>query len=141
MDSTVFKTVISGTLVFVIGQITQNFLLKPIQDHKKVIGKIDNKLKFYANILTNFGFNNKTIVEITDMMRALSCDFESSYKQIPFRSFLSRLGVVADEKSASKVASKLIYLSNAGGRKDERIDKCNDAIEKVREILKIKSLD
>lgn len=144
MNNTVFKTVISGTLVFVIGQTLQNFVLKSIQDHKKVVGEIDNKLKFYANILTNFGFNGgfngKIVVEVTDKIRALSCDFESSYKQIPLKWFFSKIGVIVDEKSAGKVASYLIYLSNAGGRKDDRIDSCNDAIEKIREILKIKSL-
>ena len=64
MNNQVFYIVLSGTLVFVFGQILQKFFLEPIKDYKKTIGRIDNKLKFYANILTNTGFNQKMLVEI-----------------------------------------------------------------------------
>lgn len=52
-QSIVFQTVMSGVLVFVLSEIIQNFFLKPLQKYKEVIGKTDNQLKFYANVITS----------------------------------------------------------------------------------------
>jgi len=141
MNNQVFYIVLSGTLVFVFGQILQKFFLEPIKDYKKTIGRIDNKLKFYANILTNTGFNQKMLVEITDIMRTLSCDIESDFKQIPLTGFLSRIDLIEEKKEVAEVAQGLIFLSNAGGRSDDRIEKCDDRINKIRKILKIEPLN
>ena len=143
MNNQVFYTVISGTLVFVLGQILQRFLLEPIKEYKKTVGKIDNKLKFYLNILTNtvFSKDQQRIVEITDLMRNLSCEFESTYKQIPLTNWLSKLGVIEKKKDVAKVAQGLIFLSNAGGRDESRIDKCDERINEVRKLLKIEALN
>ena len=141
MNNQVFYIVLSGTLVFVFGQILQKFFLEPIKDYTKTIGRIDNKLKFYANILTNTGFNQKMLVEITDIMRTLSCDIESDFKQIPLTGFLSRIDLIEEKKEVAEVAQGLIFLSNAGGRSDDRIEKCDDRINKIRKILKIEPLN
>lgn len=141
MNNQVFYTVVSGTLIFVIGQILQRFFLEPIQEYRKTIGEIDNKLKFYANILTNSGFNQKIILEITDTMRTLSCKIESGYKQIPFTNFLSKIGFIEEKKEVSEVAQGLIFLSNAGGRGESRIEKCDERIDRIRKIFKIESLN
>ena len=141
MNNQVYYIVLSGTLVFVFGQILQKFFLEPIKDYKKTIGRIDNKLKFYANILTNTGFNQKMLVEITDIMRTLSCDIESDFKQIPLTGFLSRIDLIEEKKEVAEVAQGLIFLSNAGGRSDDRIEKCDDRINKIRKILKIEPLN
>jgi hypothetical protein len=143
MNNQVFYTVISGTLVFVLGQILQRFLLEPIKEYKKTVGKIDNKLKFYSNVLTNpiFSKDRKMIVEITDIMRTLSCEIESAYKQIPLTSWLSKLKIVERKKDIAKVAQDLIFLSNAGGRDESRIDKCDERINEIRRLLKIEPLE
>ncbi|MEK6833621.1 MAG: hypothetical protein AABY32_06265 [Nanoarchaeota archaeon] len=141
MNNQVFYTVTSGTLVFVIGQILQKFFLEPIYEYKKTIGEIDNKLKFYANILTNSGFNQKIILEITNTMRTLSCQIESNYKQIPFTDFLSRIGCIEGKKEIAEVAQGLIFLSNAGGRGESKIEKCDERIDQIRKIFKIESLN
>lgn len=141
MNNQVFYTVLSGTLVFVFGQILQKFFLEPIQGYKKTVGEIDNKLKFYANILTNTGFNQKILVEITDTMRTLSCQIESDYKQIPLTGVMSRIGLIENKKEIAEVAQGLIFLSNAGGRDDNRIEKCDERINNIRKVLKIESLN
>ena len=53
----VFQTVFAGTFVFVFGQIIQMFILEKINRYKKIIGKIDNRLKFYFKIIKNPGMD------------------------------------------------------------------------------------
>jgi len=140
MNNQIFYTVLSGTLIFVLGQIIQNFILDPIYKYKKVVGKIDNKLKYYANILTNSLIAEKYLITITNVMRRLSCDLETSYKQIPFNKLFVLAKVVQSKKRISDSARGLIFLSNAGGRGDARIDKCDETIDKIRENLQIENL-
>ena len=51
--SEIFLTIISGVLVFVIGQLFNEYFLKPIQDYKKLRGKIAYTLTFYAQLYMN----------------------------------------------------------------------------------------
>jgi len=141
MNNQVFYTVLSGTLVFIIGQTVQKFILEPIQQYKKIVGEIDNKLKFYANILTNKGFSQKMLVKVTNTIRDLSCNFESSYKQIPLTGFFSLLRIIESKKDVAKVAQGLIFLANEGGRDDSKIEKCDERINEIRKLLKIDLLN
>jgi len=141
MNNQVFYTVVSGTLVFVLGQILQRFILEPIQSYKKTVGKIDNKLKFYSNVLTNAGFKHEFLADVTDTIRKLSCEIESDYKQIPFSRLLSKLKVIEKHEDVARVAQGLIFLSNAGGRDNSRIEKCDDRINEIRYLLKIEPLN
>lgn len=140
MNNQVFYTIISGTIVFVLGQTLQRFVLEPIQNYKKTIGKIDNKLKFYSNILTNSGFEDNFLAKITDIIRKLSCEIEANYKQIPFNWLLSKMRAIESKKELAEVAQGLIFLSNAGGRSGNNIEKCDERINNIRKILKIESL-
>lgn len=136
-QSTVFQTVISGVLVFTIGQIIQRFLLEPIQKYKAIIGKIDNKLKFYANIITNPGITLKTTqsrkdkyLECSNVLRDLSCELEENYKRIPFGE------IIKSKEKISEAARCLIGLSNGIFDSGDRGN--NDKlIRKIRESLNI----
>lgn len=46
-------TIISGVLVFVIGQVILERVIKPLQEYKKIKSKISYLLAFYANVYTN----------------------------------------------------------------------------------------
>lgn len=74
--SQTFWTILVGVTVFVLGQIIQNFFLKPIQDLKRVIGEISHKVKFHSNIITNSGVNEEMINKASGDMRDLSCQLE-----------------------------------------------------------------
>ena len=141
MENQVFYTVLSGTSVFVLGQILQKFILEPFQEYKKTIGRIDNRLKFYSNILTNAGFTRKIIVEVTDAMRNLSCDLEANYKQIPFNQLFVNLKLLESKKDMATAAQGLIFVSNAGGRRDSGFDRVDNRINEIRKLLKIESLN
>jgi len=122
LNNIVFQTVISGTLIFLIGECIQKFVLTPIVEHKKIIAKIDNKLKYYSNVILNPPTEHSAISQDTydgakEILRKLSCDLESTYKMIPFKEAFSYLGLVSCKKQISDSATDLIALYNLTGQK------------------------
>jgi len=135
-QSVVFQTVISGVLVFVLSQYILKFIIEPLQEYKKIIAKIDNKLKFYANIISNPGILPRDVIlEYSDEIRSLSCELEQIYKQIPF-AFLRRL--IKSQQLISDSASRLIRLSNSLYQGDALRN--DEDIRKIRENLNIPEL-
>ena len=135
-QSVVFQTVISGVLVFVLSQYILKFIIEPLQEYKKIIAKIDNKLKFYANIISNPGILPRDVIlECSDEIRSLSCELEQIYKQIPF-AFLRRL--IKSQQLISDSASRLIRLSNSLYQGDALRN--DEDIRKIRENLNIPEL-
>lgn len=129
----VFETILSGIGVFILGQLFLEIILKPKLKYREVVGKIDNKLKFYAHVITNPGIpKTELITNCSHELRELSCDLESVYKQI----LLKQRG---RDKNISEAASLLINLSNSlyeaghGIRNSENLDR-------VRKLLYIPQL-
>lgn len=84
----VFQTVLSGTLVFVVGQIIQIFILEKIYKYRETLGRIDNRLKLYFKIIKNPGTDAHPIERLqvgSQELLQLSCDLESCRKQLIFR--------------------------------------------------------
>jgi len=133
-QSIVFQTVMSGVLVFVLSEAIQKFFLEPLQRYKEVIGKIDNQLKFYANVITNPGniLPREIYLECSNTLRKLSCEIEANYKQIPFKKLDTR-------KKVSDAASRLIRLSNNLSRAGEVLHNSGD-IDGIRKDLNIPEL-
>ncbi len=134
----IFATVLSGVTIFVVGQIIQQLIIEPYLQYKKVVGEIDNKLKFYSNIMTNGGLKQELVIEVIDALRQLSCDLESSYKMM-----LVRIG--PSKEDISKAATCLIFLSNSTGINNNQysdigVDKITETEDKVRKILGIQKL-
>ena len=131
----VFQTVISGVIIFVVGDIIQKFVLEPYQKYKGIIGKIDNELKFYANTIANPGtLEREPALDCSKALRRLSCDLEATYKQIPFRRISAR-------QKISDSARRLILLSN-----NLFVEKSSNTainvktMERIRENLNIQAL-
>lgn len=59
MDLTVFLTVLSGVMTFVIGQLIVKLLLDPVQDMKKTIAQISHTLIERENVIANPGVPKK----------------------------------------------------------------------------------
>lgn len=86
-QSVVFQTVISGVFVFILSQYISRFIIEPLQEYKKIIAKIDNKLKFYSKVIVNPPFTNQLSEDYLvakQELRELSCELEASYKILPF---------------------------------------------------------
>lgn len=96
----VFQTVITGVLIFVIGQIFQNFFLQPLQELKKVVGKIDYQLKFSANVYTSSLRPQEDYNKVSESLRDVSCELETNFHAVPscMISLLSFFGVVPSKE-------------------------------------------
>lgn len=138
-QSIVFQTVISGVLIFILKELIQEFILLPIKKYKEIIGKVDNRLKYYTNIITNSGLNRDIISESSKIMRELSCELETAYKQIFPKKLLYLLKIIPAQNLISESARSLIFLSNAGGQEGK--EGMNfDEIAKLRKNLNISEI-
>lgn len=131
LDNPIFQTVISGVFVLFISDIIQSCCLKPFQHYKGVIGKIDNALQFYANVVgspsTFSGTGNAK--ECSTTLRSLSSDLAATRRQMSVR-------YRGNDKKISNAARELIGLSNSLGKTDT--GETNDArSQKIREALDI----
>lgn len=138
MIESVVGGIISGVVLHIIGEIFQRFFLSPVQEYKKVVGKVDNRLKYYANIFSNSLNHAAIAIEARKIIRELSCELEAAYKQIPFRDQVPPT-IIPRKNGITKAARGLIYLSNVAGDSGNA-----DAIEKqmkiIREQLRIPEL-
>jgi len=137
MENGLVLAVVGSVPTVVLGQMIQRFVLEPIQEYKKVIGKIDNRLKYFKNIIANSGSKEEFVSEARKILRELSCDLEAAYKQIPFRS--NMIWFLPTQANLADAARRLIYLSNAGGESGGEV-RNDTAIRKIRDILSIPEL-
>ena len=133
----VFQTVFSGTLVFVFGQITQLFILEKIYKYREILGKIDNRLKFYFKIIKNPGNDTHPQQRLQDSSQELlqlSCDLESSRKQLIFR-------CKQMDKNVSQ-ASKLLFDLHIGifAKSDNMSEQNLKNLAEIRKLLNIPEL-
>ena len=120
---TIFWTVLSGTCVFILGQIFVEFGLRPVLEFRKIRRKILYNLYYFSNRYSN----SQMRVEDFELIRELAAELKSySYE----RSVLYRK---VDMESA---ISGLIGLSNSGGADQKFI---REMVEKVEQALNPKN--
>ncbi|MCL4397414.1 hypothetical protein M1403_00035 [Patescibacteria group bacterium] len=130
-----FWTIFAGVTVFSLGQIFQNFFLKPLQTFQNVKGEIIHKVKFHSNVITNSGLDKEHLSWASGDMRDLSCQLETSYLLVPFTSVLSRFSLIPPRIDIREAARILILLSNAGGMPGNE-EKNAKSIDKLKKLLK-----
>lgn len=135
----VFQTVLSGVLVFILGQVLIRFVIEPIQELKKTIGKISYELKFYANVYTSANIAPETFWEVSKVLRKLASELEANYNAIPIKDIFSFTRVIPCFVQFSKASENLIRLSNGAGDKEFPV-KNAEAADKIRSALGIKTL-
>ena len=136
LSNQTFQTIIAGVLIFTLGQIIQNFVLKPIQDFMVLKVEISHKVKFHSNILTNSGIKPKRIDWASGDMRDLSSQLESKYIIIPIKWLFILLRIIPSKKDIKDAVTCLTFLSNAGGQA-EYISENANKIDKLKKDLKI----
>lgn len=127
-------TVVTGVLVYVLGQAVQNFILKPIQDFRVVLVQISHKVKFWENYLINSGLREDKTKQCRADMRDLASNLESKYIIIPFKKQLLYFNMVPAPENVRTAARNLIFLSNAGGESGSE-GRNNEAIDLLRKKL------
>jgi len=144
---TAAATICGGVLVFVTSQVIQEYILSPLKKYKNTIAEIDNKLKFYANIIFLPINIENTIPEkrerylyCSKVLRKLSCDLETSYKTIPD---CIREKFCNSDSNIATAAASLIGLSNSlfENYLSSSLKEYNKKeLRKIRELLNIRML-
>ena len=117
---TIFSTVVSGTFVFVAGQIILKFFIEPIHKQKEVIGEIADTLIYYVNLCAKpmpeselkDVENSKKRKEASKKFRKLGSQLSSKAYLIPHYKVFSFCKIVVKKENIVEAKRNLIGLSN-----------------------------
>ena len=111
---TAFLTVLTGTFVFIIGQLFAQFILRPINKFKEIIGKIQYDLIFFGRELEHPGlFTEEDYKYAQNEFRKNSSDMISCINSIPFYALFQFMNILPPKDNAIKAGYKLIGISNS----------------------------
>ena len=132
-------TVISGVLVFVLGQLFNEYFLKPIQEYKQLRAKISYSLTYYADLYMNPIEFNKDIENRwkngSQKMRELSAEVRATIELRPFGNIF-----IPKKKKLRKVADSIMGISNGffTTKNVDRYTQNNEYRNQIYKLLKIK---
>jgi hypothetical protein len=148
---TVLITVFSGLFLFILSQFFLKFILEPMVEVRKVIGKISSHLVLYAYRFSNVVetkelYENeelrKSIMDVSTKTRTLASELQGAVQVVPLYSLFSSIGFIPSQINIQDAISNLIGLSNSlSANSDSRYDYIHFNTEKRDEInkcLKIK---
>lgn len=139
MNFTVFFTVLSGVITFVIGQLVVKLLLDPVQDMKKTIGQVSHTLVERGNVIANPGVPTKEIMDDTsDSLRKLSSQLHAHLCLVPLYDATSKVFRLPSKEKLLVASSALIGLSNSVYRANDSVYEANaKRVEQVCDSLGI----
>ena len=137
---TVFLTVISGTLIFVSGQIINKFIIEPIHNQSKIIGEVSDTLIFYANIIHSPGFVGIEKEKILhEKLRELASRLLTKSDMIKGYSFFQKIGIVIEKSNISDAYHGLIGLSNEfPASKNTKLERIRKRYDDIKQKLNLK---
>jgi hypothetical protein len=110
---TVFLTIFSGVVTFVLGQLTLKLLIEPVQEFKKTIADIALSLIEYSNIYANPGVAGVEVEKkASEELRKLSSRLNAQVYLIPFYGITAQVFRLPSRKQVVNAVSALIGLSN-----------------------------
>ena len=108
-------TVVSGVLVYIIGEMLQTIWLAPLQKYKEIKHDVAVALSFYAREYTNvidFACANEKQLEeyreVCDTLRKLSCEIKGFIETLSW----FKIGIPS-KKKLSEASDSLMILSNS----------------------------
>jgi len=139
MNTTVFLTVFSGALIYVLGQLVLKLVIEPVQEMKKTIGQISHSLIEHANIIQNPGVPPKnTIKETSQHLRKLSSQIQSHLYLVPLYNITSLVFRLPTQTQVLEASKSLIGLSNSLYRATDKIYEHNaKRVERICDFLGI----
>lgn len=109
----IFLTILSGVIVFILGQLVLKLLIEPIQEFRKTVADIAHALIGYANIYANpGGVNNESEKKASEELRKLSSRLNAQMYLIPFYQIIAKIFRLPPKDKLVGAASDLIGLSN-----------------------------
>lgn len=139
-----FYTIISGVVVFIISQLFVEFLLRPIQEYKRLRGKVSYSLVrfacYYSNPQSFADLNNSPQwTDAANETRKLASEVAAFAEIKPHAIFVWY--AIPRKKCLKAVSQCLIGLSNSYFEADECKDECLKAthklVERIRRLMKI----
>lgn len=139
MNSTVFTTVFSGVLVYVLGQMVLKLVIEPVHEMKKTIAQISHSFIEYDQFIGNPGqLLTERTNEVSLHLRKLSSQIHAHLYLIPLYSFTSRLFGLPERTKALEAARRLRGLSNGLHTANDKTHEINaKTIERVCDYLGI----
>lgn len=138
---TIAGTVLSGTIVAVAGHVASVLFIQPIQNLRRALGEISDKLSYYANVYTGWWVQEPRIApdrmaECATEMRRLSTLLLREANCVPCYDAMAGLGVVPKREDVLEASGRLIFLSNSQGSGDVRsIVEARETIEARLSLL------
>lgn len=109
----IFLTILSGVIVFILGQLVLKLLIEPIQEFRKTVADIAHALIEYANIYANpGGVSHESEKKASEELRKLSSRLNAQMYLIPFYQIIAKLFRLPPRDKLVGAASDLIGLSN-----------------------------
>ena len=124
MGSTVFLTVLSGVITFVIGQLIVKLVIDPVQEMKKTIGQVSHSMIERANVIANPGVPSDDVMsETSKHLRQLSSQLQAHLYLVPQYQTIAKIFGLPSKDKVLIASGSLIGLSNSVFRAgpDERI--------------------
>ncbi len=132
-------TIIGGIIIYVFGQWISKFIIEPIQEQKRAIGRLIDFLIYYANV-----YSNPRKIEPGDAvpklseqaavdLRKVASELMARTLAIPCYRFLAIIRLTIPKKKIIIAHRNLIGISNSifsGDRKENKISR-----EKIAEAL------
>jgi hypothetical protein len=132
---TSLSTIVPATVIFVLGQILTRFVLEPIQDQARTVGRIAFSLLAYADYTPDSQSSEK-LEEASNNLRELAAQLRASRRVIPCYYVLSLLRCVISKRILLESSADLILWSNAIFTGDTRHYR-----EHLARLLKVPGLD
>lgn len=117
-------TALLAIVTFVVGQIIQRIFIEPIQEQRKVIGRIANALTIYQNAWLHRDAHrdneeSRTKLEAASAaLHGLAADLRSSVTTLPLHRLLAFFRLVVDRDTAWQVADKLLRWGALNSKED-----------------------
>jgi hypothetical protein len=142
MPMQVFLTIISGTTVFILGQLVLKLVIEPVQEFRNVIADISIALFEYENIYANPGYvNTEASKKASESLRKLASNLNAKTHLIPFYSLTAKLFNLPLQVDIFDSVRNLIGISNGiFSTAHNKISEINiEKANKIRHILSITS--
>jgi hypothetical protein len=136
---TVFLTVLSGVITFVLGQLIIKLLVDPVHDFRRTVADIALALIEYANVYANPGVAGSEVEKkVSEELRRLSSRLNAQMYLIPCYRLTAKIFGLPSREKVVDAASNLIGLSNGVFRSASDLVLVNvERSDKIRNVLGI----
>jgi hypothetical protein len=109
----IFLTIFSGVIVFVLGQIVLKLLIDPLQGYKRTVGDISIALINHANVYSNPGVSKQEKMNnASEELRLLASRLSAHVVLIPYYEKTAKVFKLPSIEDTHAVKKQLIGLSN-----------------------------